>query len=128
MKFRSNHDVRLALTSGHCAVVGPEWRELPEILHQAALGAGVECDAERVQARKVEPESTEQAKARPTDHDAVYRVALATMLERNEDGDFNRDNLPNTNVVSKLGGISARKEDVLRVFRAMQAEAGAPAE
>jgi hypothetical protein len=124
VKFRANPSVRLALTSGHAAIVGPEWRELPAMFHQAALGAGCECDKEQFKAVHAEPQSTPEAAARPTSHDDVYRKALTTMLEREEEGDFNRDGLPNTNVVSKLCGMSARKEDVLRVFRAMQAEAG----
>lgn len=126
MKFRSptGANLRIAIDTGHCAIIGADWRELPEILHLAALSAGCECDQERMSARKVEPESTREAAARPATHDDVYRRALATMLERSEDGDFKADGSPNLNVVSKVAGMSARKEDVLRVFRAMKAEAG----
>lgn len=128
MKFRSptGVDIRVGpLLSGHSAIVGRDWQSLPEILHHAALSAGCECDKERFTARQVEPESTPEAAARPASHDDVYRRALATMLERNEEGDFTADNLPNINRVSQVAGIKAKKEDVLRVFRAMQAEAGA---
>ena len=127
MLFRSpsNDPIHISTLSGHAAVIGPEWRELPEFLHHAALAAGAECDQERVVARKVEPASAPDAMAREADYDDVYRTALAKMIERNEDGDFTADGLPNTNIVSKLCGLSARKNDVLRVYRAMQAEAGA---
>lgn len=126
MKFRSPTGAKIRITTetGHCATIRGDWRELPEILHLAALAAGCECDKERVSARKVEPVSTPEAAARPVTHDDVYRKALTTMLERNEEGDFTSAELPNINAVSKLCGMNARKEDVLRVFRAMTAEAG----
>ena|SRR5690348_13778412 len=125
MQFRSPNDnpIRLALTSGHSAIVSREWRELPEILHHAALSAGCECDQEHIVPKRVEVESGPDAMNRVVDHDGEYRKALAVMIERNEEGDFTGADLPNINVVSKLCGFSARKEDVLRVFRAMSAEA-----
>lgn len=129
MKFRSptGEPIRVTSLSGHCDIIGPEWQELTEVLHLAALAAGAECDKERVSARKVEPQSTPEAAARPTSHDDVYRRALAEMLERNEEGDFKADGSPNLNAVSKVAGLQAKKEDVMRVFREMKAEAEAGA-
>lgn len=124
MQFRHPIGVRLASTSGHTAIVGPEFRDLPPVLHADAMAAGCECSDTKIDP-KASVQSSAEAKARPTNHDDVIREALELMLKRGEDGDFNRDNLPNTNVVSKLAGMSIRKEDALRVFRAMQAEAAA---
>lgn len=126
MYFRSHtgQPIRLALLSGHVTIVGPEWRELSQIFHQAAFQAGCE--------RSDQPPPPAQLKRDDGrsmgDHDAAYRAALVTMLSRNEEGDFTRDSLPNTNTVSGLCGFSARKEDVLRVFREMKEEAQAAAD
>jgi len=128
MQFRSpnGQDLHISTLFGHSAIVGADWRELPEILHLAALSAGCECDQQVVKAAPVLPESAPDAMNRVASHDDVYREALRTMLERDEDGDFTKtDHLPNINVVSKLCGMTANKTDVLRVFRAMQAEAEA---
>lgn len=126
MKFRSNNGpVRVASISGHIAIVDKEWRELPEVLHREALARGCECDQGRFRAEEGRIESSDAAKTAITSHDEAIRTALTTMLSRKEDGDFNGDGLPNTNVVSKLAGLAVKKVDALRVFRAMQAEAGA---
>ena len=127
MQFRHPSGVRVASTTGHAAVIGPEWRELPPILHADALAAGCECDQSTFKAEKVEPQSSPEASARPNSHDDVIRQALALMIERKGDpeceSDFNGDGTPNAKVVSKLSSLNCRKEDVMRVYRAMQAEA-----
>lgn len=124
MEFRSHlgEPVRLALDSGHITIVGAEWRELPEIFHRAATLAGCQ---RRDQAPPPD-EIKRPAGSEVVDHDTAYRAAIKTMLERNEDGDFTAASLPNINVVSKLCGFTARKEDVLETFRAMKAEAEVP--
>ncbi len=127
MQFRHPSGVRVASTSGHCAVIGPEWRDLPPFLHADALAAGCECNQGTFKAEKVEPQSSPEAAARPTNHDDVIRQALELMLARKGDpdctGDFTADNTPNAKVVGKLASMNVRKEDVMRVFRDMQAEA-----
>ena len=127
MKFRHPSGVRVASTSGHAAIIGPDWRELSPILHAEALAAGCECDQTQFKAEKVEPQSTPEAAARPIDHDHVIREALELMLSRKGDpecaGDFTADGTPNAKVVAKLSSLNVRKEDVMRVFRAMQNEA-----
>lgn len=125
MLFRSptNKPIRIALTSGHTATVGPEWRELPVLFHHHAMTSGCERSDNSVVPELTEVEPGPDAMNRVVDHDTAYRNALTAMIERDEEGDFTRDSLPNTNAVSKLCGFSARKEDVLRVFRAMKDEA-----
>lgn len=128
MLFRSRNDVpvRLALLSGHTAVVGPEWRSLPAIFHAEAYRQGCQAqDSAEVQETPIEP-GPDASNQKPSPDDA-YRQALTTMVGRSEEGDFTAASLPNINVVSKLCGFTARKEDVLRVFRQMKEEAGAGA-
>jgi len=128
MKFRADPPVRIALTSGHTAIVDSEWRELPPVFHSEAL-ASCECDQERTKAEHVELKSSDEAKGRPNTHDDVIRQAIELMIAREGEpefeNDFTADNLPNTKIVSSLGGMTFRKEDVLRVYRAMQDEAAA---
>lgn len=124
MRFRHPEGVRVASTSGHVALIGPEWTELNPILHADALAAGCECDKTVFRAEPVVPAPpTKEAAARQDSPDQVIREALELMLARNEDGDFTKDNLPNVNVLAKLAGMTVRKEDALRVFRGMQSEA-----
>lgn len=114
-KFRSKGGpVRLASTSGAVAIVDKEWRELPEELHLQALGLGCESDGTSTASRG--PDQEEQ--------DQLIRLALTKMLERKEEGDFNADESPNARVVAKLTGLSVKKDDVMRVYDAMKAEAG----
>src|SRR5690606_6620831 len=105
---------------------GTEWQELPPLFHVPAMQAGCLRDDTTVAPVETKPEAGPDAIHRTTDPDTVYRNVLTTMLERNQDGDFTKDALPNINVVAKLAGFTPRKEDVLRVFRQMKAEAGVP--
>lgn len=125
MRFRSlRHPIRISLTDGgHTAVIDTDWRELDKIFHGPALAAGAECDADHIQVEDVDIKDSAEAAGRPASHDDVIRSAIEVMLKRNEDGDFTADDLPNTNVVNNVSAMKFKKEDVLRVFRAMQAEA-----
>lgn len=113
-KFRSKGGpVRLASISGAVAIVGEEWTEIPEELHLQALGSGCESDGA---APADGPDQDEQ--------DELIQAALQQMLEREQESDWNQDKTPNAREVAKLTGLSIKKDDVMRVFEAMQAEAG----
>lgn len=129
MQFRSptSAPISIVLLSGHSAVVGPEWRDLPELFHHDAVRLGCERTDQAPIPAKTQVEAGDESLGRDDgSHEAAYRQALTTMLDRDEEGDFTADALPNTNVVSGLCGFRARKEDVLRVFREMKDEAAAP--
>jgi len=134
MRFRNpevgSPPIRVPLLSGHVALIGNEWRELPEIFHVEAVRRGAEREdrADIPYPQAVQVQAGPDAMSQTVGEDAHYRQAITAMLIRSVDGDFTGDGLPNTNVVSKLCGFRAVKEDVLRVFRAMKAEAGVGSE
>lgn len=126
MNFRSPSDepVFLALHTGHTAMVTREWSPLDPIFHAAAFEKRCECDKGGIIAPKdFQIEAADVSNARFSSIDDHYRAALTTMLERSEEGDFTNDGLPNIKAVSKVVGFGAVKEDVLRVYREMVAEA-----
>ena len=122
MQFRSHATggVTIHLPSGHAAHITKEWRELPEMFHEDAVRAG----CERTDTPALPKRPARQVPKAPATEQDHYRIAIATMLAREVDGDFTRDSLPNINAVSELCGFKAVKEDVLTVFREMKAEAG----
>lgn len=125
MRFRSPtaKPIRVALTNGHVAIIKNQWRELPETLHEAAVQAGAEREGQGKPPVRKPIVAAANAMGRVTDYDTAYREALTTMISRDVKGDFTKDSLPNVAAVSKLCGFAAVKEDVLRVFREMKAEA-----
>lgn len=126
MKFRSpspDYDIRVALLSGHTEIIGREWQEIHPMFQSEAMAKGCQCDAPYYE-QQTRIEGTPEAMNRQFTVDDLYRKTLTEMLARSEEGDFTVDDLPNITVVSSLAGFGARKEDVLRVFREMQAEAG----
>ena len=130
MKFRSptTAPIRVALLSGHTALIGPEWRELDPIFHRDALALGAQCDATEIDNPTVTPASSDEAKQAVTDTDTEIRKAIIEMLNRDEDGDFVASTgLPNLTVLQKMLGFRAEKEQVYAVFRAMKDEAGGEA-
>ena len=128
MKFRARSgSIRVSNIFGHCAIVGSEWAELPEILHRDAMAAGCECDQTVVATTEAKPMTAADAPKRVVDEATVIREVLEVMLVRNEDGDFTADGTPNAKVVSKLAGMNVRKEAVMNVWIAMKNEADASA-
>ncbi len=127
MKFRAPTDepIHLALLSGHSAIVTRAWRELPDIFHDEALARRCECDKRVTAPKGAKVQNGPNAINQTPDVDDLYREALAKMLVREVEGDFNGDGQPSIEAVSELAGFVATKEDVLRVFRAMEAEAAA---
>lgn len=125
MKFRHNKPTRLALLSGHVAVVDQEWRTLDERFHQAALNAGCQCD------QTVIPDRPEIAGTRsseadtPLDEKVAIRKAIITMAGRKEEGDFTSAGNPNLNALAKLTGFRVDKESMLEVWKELQDEAKA---
>lgn len=125
MQYRHNQGVRLALTSGHVTHVGTEWQPLDERFHSAALEAGCEVDKGIIPAAKeIKPQASPDAVTN-TDDTSVIREALKRMLERDVQGDFTADNLPNLKVLAREAAIPVDKELAYRVFRELKAEAGA---
>lgn len=118
MEFRSRdgQDKHIRTTDGgHCAIVGAEWRPLPNVkaLHDAAYAQGcVSRDA---------PDD-------PEGNTAPDPVRLATngikaLLERNQKGDFTGQGLPDLNALSKVCAFKVTKEILDAAWLAVQAEA-----
>lgn len=131
MKFRApSGEIRVSNVFGHAAVVGAEWRCLPEVLHRDALAAGCICEQNVVETKPAKAETAPGVPQRVVDTERVIREALELMLARDEPGDTTADGTPNARTVSKLCGLNVSKEDVMAVFIAMKHEAAAaqPAE
>lgn len=117
LMFRSSTDkpVRVALLTGHVAVIGPEERELEPRFHAGALAAG--CITNEMQTL---PGKDELAEPKPdASDDDLIRGALEAMLEGNEPGHFTASGHPDLRAVRKLGGKNFSKDAILSVWSAM---------
>lgn len=126
MKFRSPTDnpIRVALLSGHTAIIGREWRELDPIFHRDALALGAQADATEIQNPSVKVAASEAGLAKVTDAESEIRKALIAMLERDQEGDFVASTgLPNLKALEKEVGFRPDKEQVYALYREMTAEA-----
>lgn len=126
MKFRSPmaEPIRVALLSGHTAIIGSEWRELDPIFHREALAKGAQCDKTEIENPDVPVRASKEGADKVIDEATEIRKALIAMLSRDEKGDFVASTgLPNLKTVEKLAGFRVEKEAVYAVFRAMKDEA-----
>lgn len=125
MRYRHPNGARLALTSGHVAIVGADWMELPTMFHAAALAARCEVDQSVIPAATdVVPEPSATAVVN-TDEESVIRRALVTMIERDSTSDdFTNAGLPNLKVLRREAGIEVDKEMAYRIFNDLKSEAG----
>ena len=121
MKFRSRRDgevIRIASTSGHICLVGSEFVEVPDHMEPDAYAAG--CVSEALyNSIKADMEKDAAAKTALTGgaltpaqkHEAI-KLAIQSMLDGNEDGNFTTAGLPNMKVLVKQTGFPLTKDEM----------------
>jgi len=119
MKFKSPTDlpIRIASTSGHVALIGPEWQEIPTSLHHEAILSGCETD------QKFKTQESNQGGNTDKSENDLITDALVKMLERDQEDDFTNSGMPNMNIVRGIAGFNASKEDVYGIFGDLKAAA-----
>ncbi len=120
MKFKAPSDqpVYIAMLSGHSAVIGVEWRELPVFMHREALAAGCitdNMDAETIAAK------IDHAAPKDSNHDILVR-AIRAMMDNPKEGDFTNADLPNLKALSKVVGWTVNKEEMMQAVHAIASE------
>ena len=124
MRFRAPNDkqeVRVATTAGHIALVGRDWRELPDVLHEHAIKAGCEVDKTLVVATPVAPAASGAAVDQRTDTQKI-KDAIRDLQKKGDKEDFTNDGVPKIYSVSNAAGFRVDKEDLLKVWAELQAE------
>jgi hypothetical protein len=120
MKFRSPGDtpVYISLLSGHTALIGSEFRDLPPLLHRKALEAGCltdNMDEETINAR-IES-------ARPSeDNQEILIARINEMMTAPDEGYFTGAGMPNLKVLSRLAGWSVSREEMMQAVQAIGAD------
>lgn len=126
IKFRSPDEttIHVAITGGHAARVGPEWRELPPILHKQAIALG--CITNNMSAEAI---AAAQKPAEPAfDQAEAIKAGIVKMLEAdNQEENFTKAGLPNLNVLSHMVGFGVDREQMQHVWKQMQTTATEPA-
>ena len=124
MKFKAPGDtpIYVALLSGHCAVIGSEWRELPPMLHRKALEEGCITD-------NMDPATaamkTEAATPAPGNHEILVGI-IKDMMANPKQGEFTAADLPNMKVLVKKAGWNVSKEEMMQAVQAIAGEADEP--
>lgn len=107
-RFRSPHEkeVRVALTSGHVAIIGTEWKPLHPRFHSEAYAN--RCVSEdMLESREYEKNRDAQGRSKRYEAERkAAKTAIYDMLEKNRVEDFNKsDGKPKTNVLNQLSGL-----------------------
>lgn len=120
MKFKSPTDtpVYVSLLSGHCAVVGNEWRDLPPILHRKALEEG--CITDNMDQASIDAK-VESAQTGKSHHDILVETIKAMMANPQSD-DFTAADLPNLKKLSKTVGWNVNREEMMQAVQAIADE------
>jgi len=105
-------------TSGVCAWVGPEYRELPAILHREALAKN--CITDNMDAASI----AEQGRSEPGRINAPEERLREVLIELSVRGvaeDFTRDGLPDLRKLTKKAGFSVNRDDMIRIWQQIRA-------
>lgn len=120
MKFKAPGEtpVYIAMLSGHTAVVGDEWRELPLFMHRKALEEG--CITDNMDQATIDAK-LEAAAPGESNHDILVKVIKDMMANPNE-GDFTGADLPNLKVLAKNAGWNVNREEMMQAVQAIANE------
>lgn len=110
MKFKApgSEPVKLALTTGHTALIGPEFEEIEPRFHREAIAAG--CIP---YGAKDEPPLEG---ANGFDRKKVITEAINAMLDGAEEGDFTGDGKPDTRKLSAKVGFTVDRHERDAIF------------
>lgn len=121
MQFKSPNDepIYIAELSGHCAVVGSEWRELPVQLHKSALMLG--CITDNMSKEAVAEIVKFNAPPVQDNHSILVSI-IKGMADNPAVGDFTAAELPNLKVLSAKAGWTVNKEEMMQAVHAVGSE------
>ena len=122
MKFRSPTDepIHVSLTTGHTALVTPEGVELDPMFHREAIAKGAipgSLTPEQALMLDAKPEAPQFDRA-----DHIAKV-LKSMLDGDQEGDFNKDGKPDLRAVNAKLGFQASRSEVDAVWEKVSAAA-----
>lgn len=114
-------ELRVTTLEGHICMLGDDWTELPEVLHEAAIKAGAAVDQTIVQATPLEPQASPDAIDQRTDIQKIVD-AIRELQKKNDPEDFTSDGVPKIYPVSSIVGVRVDKADLLIAWAQVQAE------
>lgn len=113
-KFRSNTggNVRVALLSGHIALIGPEWRELPEFMWGEAYRLGCVSDDMTgvAEAPPPTPPPTGAGDSDEAKQKAAVKAAAIQLLKDAKPGDLTAGGVPNATRLSQIVGFNVTSD------------------
>ena len=120
MKFKSPTEtpIHICLLSGHSAVIGNEWRELPPILHRKALEEG--CISDNMDAESIAVR-VEAAKPEQSNNEILVGI-IKGMMANPQPSDFTAADLPNLKRLSGVAGWTVTREEMMQAVHAIGAE------
>lgn len=126
LKFRSRDEETKRVThpAGHIALVGTEWVELPEMLHERALECGCITSDQAKSFGFVAGGKAPTAKTEDSITLADVKAAMKTMLESNDDTNFTTSGMPNKVTLNKMCSSRIPVELYDTAFAELQAESG----
>lgn len=121
MKFRSPTDtpIRVALTSGHVKLIGPELIELEPRFVKDAVAAGAIPEGV--------PQSLMETQESPSDQlsrNEQIKKTLLEMLDSSEPDEFTGNGLPSVPAVSKRVGYKVAREEVYPIWDTVAPQPG----
>lgn len=125
MQFKSPTDkpIYVSILSGHTAIIGSEYRDLPLILHRKALEEG--CITDTMDQATIDAKF-EASKPAPENKQILVDI-IKEMMANPKDGDFTGADLPNRKTLSALAGWSVSKEEMMQAVHAISVEDSEPA-
>lgn len=122
MQFRSDTDLRVPSLSGHIAIIGNAWRDLPLALHGQAVAMGAEFRDDTGAGVIQRPAVAKTAVDSTGEYERVL-TAIKQLLITNDPADFTNDGPPKLASVSKVAGFTASKALITQAWAELATEA-----
>ena len=119
MQFKSPTDtpIQVSLMSGHCAVVGAEWRELPPLLHPEAFRLG--CLSDNMSQSDIDARVIQHT---PQESTAEKLASITREMQAEGEG-FTGAGLPHLKTLSAKAGWTVTREEMMQAMYLISPEA-----
>jgi hypothetical protein len=115
-KSPSENVIHVATRQGHAARVGPEWRDLPPILHKEAIAAG--CITSNMTQESIE--AVHAGDSGVVSHGDQLKNAIVAMVDGSDPEDFTAQGVPNLKRLSARTGFNVDRDEMLAVWNDLE--------
>jgi hypothetical protein len=123
-KSPTGEEIFLSLQPMYSVNIGSEWVEVPAMFHRMAMAHGCIRNDMSADAIKLMEDGSNIEQTTNESHEDIILAALKAMVADDNDDDFTSNGYPDLRKLRARTGFGVDRDDMLRIWEQMKADAG----